>query len=245
MEKKEEIVVVAPYSDSVMAMFAQHYELRVLSEAADPEAMLKSIGPRIRALATNGESGASAKLMDALPHLEIIVCNGVGVDAIDLAHAARRGIRVTNTPGVLTDDVADMGMGLLLSAVRRIPEGDARVRSGQWGHAPLPLTGRVFGKRLGILGLGRVGKALARRAEAFKLTIAYHNRRRLPADEVDYAYYDNAVELARDSDFLAICASANSENRASIGRAVLDALGPDGFLVNIARGSLIDEPVLI
>ena len=120
--KKEEILVVAPYSDSAMAMFAQHYELHVLSQAADPEALLKNIGPRIRALATNGESGASARLMDSLPRLEIIACNGVGVDAIDLAHAAKRGIRVTNTPGVLPDEVADMGIGLLLATVRQIPQ---------------------------------------------------------------------------------------------------------------------------
>ncbi|MDR3221799.1 MAG: 2-hydroxyacid dehydrogenase [Candidatus Accumulibacter sp.] len=243
--KKEEILVVAPYSDSAMALFAQHYELHVLSQAADPEALLQSIAPRIRALATNGESGASARLMDSLPHLEIIVCNGVGVDPIDLAHAAKRGIRVTNTPDVLTDEVADMGIGLLLSTVRRIPQCDAHVRSGQWGHAPLPLTARVFGKRLGILGLGRVGKALARRAAAFGLTVAYHNRKRIPSGDIAYTYYDNAVELARHSDFLAICASANSENRASISRAVLDALGPTGFLINIGRGSIVDEPVLI
>jgi D-3-phosphoglycerate dehydrogenase len=242
--KKEEILVVAPYSDSAMAMFAQHYELHVLSQAADPDALLKNIAPRIRALATNGESGASAKLMDSLPKLEIIACNGVGVDAIDLAHAAKRGIRVTNTPGVLTDEVADMGMGLLLATVRRIPQCDAFVRSGQWGHTPLPLTARVFGKRLGILGMGRVGKAFARRAAAFDLTVAYHNRHRI-SDEAAYTYYDNAVELAHHSDFLVICASANGENRASIGRDVLDALGPTGFLVNIARGSIIDEPVLI
>jgi D-3-phosphoglycerate dehydrogenase len=243
--KKEEILVVAPYTDSAMAMFAQHYELHVLSQAADPDALLKSIGPRIRALATNGESGASAKLMDALPQLEIIVCFGVGVDAIDLAHAAKRGIRVTNTPDVLTDEVADMGIGLLLAAVRGIPQGDTFVRSGQWGQTPpLPLAVRVSGKRLGILGMGRVGKAFARRAAAFDLKVAYHNRRRIP-DDVGYTYYDNVVELARHSDFLVICASASSENRASIGRDVLDALGSTGFLINIARGSIVDEPVLI
>jgi lactate dehydrogenase-like 2-hydroxyacid dehydrogenase len=242
---KEEILVVAPYADSAMAMFAQHYELHVLSQAADPDALLQSLAPRIRALATNGESGASAKLMDSLPHLELIACNGVGVDAIDLAHAAKRGIRVTNTPDVLTDEVADMGIGLLLATVRRIPQCDAFVRSGQWGHTPLPLTARVFGKRLGILGLGRVGQAFAHRAEAFSLTVAYHSRHRIASDKVAYTYYDNAVELARHSDFFVICASANSGNRASISRDVLDALGTTGYLINIGRGSIVDEPVLI
>ncbi len=241
--EKEEVLVFSKYSESAMALFEQRFKLHVLADAADQRALLTSLGPRIRALATNGESGASAELMDALPNLEVIVCNGVGVDAVDLAHAAKRGIRVTNTPGVLTEDVADMGMGLLLATVRQIPQCDAYVRSGKWGHTPLPLTARVFGKKIGILGMGRVGRAFAHRAAAFDLTISYHDR--ICFDDLGYTYYDNVVDLARDSDFLVICASANSENKASIGGAVLDALGKDGFLINIARGSIVNEPVLV
>ncbi|WP_133648710.1 2-hydroxyacid dehydrogenase [Paraburkholderia flava] len=240
---KADLLVVARYPDADMAELERHYTLHVLQGAANPDALLAEVGPRIRALATNGEAGASRQLIDALPNLEAIVSYGVGVDAIDLEHATRRGIRVTYTPDVLTEDVADLGMGLLLAIAREIPQNDAAVRAGEWGKRTLPLATRLFGKRLGILGLGRVGRALAKRAEAFDLSIAYHDRNRI--EGVRYAYHDSAVELARHVDFFAICAAADRNNRGSIGREVFDALGPQGILVNIARGSIVDEPVLL
>lgn len=243
---KEDLLVVVPYPAADMAVLEQRYQIHVLSAAADPDALLARLAPRLRALATNGEAGAGAALIDALPRLEVIVCYGVGVDAIDLAYAAQRGIRVTNTPDVLTGDVADMGMALLLAAARQIPAGDAHVRAGQWGATPLPLTTRMFGKRLGILGLGRVGRALARRAAAFDMAIAYHDRVRFAdIDCVDYAFCEDVMALAHRSDFLVLCAAANDANRALIGREVLGALGPQGILVNIARGSLVNEPALL
>jgi lactate dehydrogenase-like 2-hydroxyacid dehydrogenase len=240
---KAEVLVVTRYPDADMAALAQHYTLHVLADAEDPDALLAEIAPRIRALATNGEAGASAKLIDALPHLEIIVSYGVGVDAIDLERAAQRNIRVTYTPDVLTDDVADLGIALLLSVARDIPQNDAIVRAGEWGHVQIPLATRVFGKRLGILGLGRVGRAVAKRAAGFDMAISYHDRNRF--DDSPYTFHETAVELARHSDFIIICAAADRSNRASIGHEVLDALGPDSFLINIARGSIIDEPVLL
>jgi D-3-phosphoglycerate dehydrogenase len=226
-----------------MAELERHYTLHVLSDCTNRGALLAEVGSRIRALATNGEAGASAELIDALPALEIIVSYGVGVDAIDLAHAAKRGIRVTNTPDVLTGDVADMGIGLLLSIARQIPANDRIVRDAQWGKAAIPLATRMFGKRLGVLGLGRVGRALTRRAAAFDMTVAYHDRVRF--DDVDYTYCDSAVALARESDFLVICAAADRESQGLVSRDVFDALGPNGILVNIARGSIVDEPVLL
>ncbi|KQR87125.1 hydroxyacid dehydrogenase [Burkholderia sp. Leaf177] len=240
---KTDLLVVVRYPERDMTELERHYTLHVLSDCANRGALLAEVGPKIRALATNGEAGANAELIDALPALEIIVSYGVGVDAIDLAHAARRGIRVTNTPDVLTGDVADMGIGLMLSIARQIPANDRIVRDGQWGKTAIPLATRMFGKRLGVLGLGRVGRALARRAAAFDMTIAYHDRVRF--DDVDYTYCESAADLARESDFLVICAAADRESRGSISRDVFNALGPDGILVNIARGSIIDEPALL
>lgn len=240
---KTDLLVVVRYPERDMAELERHYTLHVLSDCTNRGALLAEVGSRIRALATNGEAGASAELIDALPALEIIVSYGVGVDAIDLVHAAKRGIRVTNTPDVLTGDVADMGIGLLLSIARQIPANDRIVRDAQWGKAAIPLATRMFGKRLGVLGLGRVGRALARRAAAFDMTIAYHDRVRF--DDVDYTYCDSAVALASESDFLVICAAADRESQGLVSRDVFDALGPNGILVNIARGSIVDEPVLL
>jgi lactate dehydrogenase-like 2-hydroxyacid dehydrogenase len=240
---KTDLLVVVRYPEADMAELARHYTLHVLSDSANPVALLADVGPRIRAVATNGEAGASAELIDALQQLEIVVSYGVGVDAIDLGHAAKRGIRVTNTPDVLTGDVADMGLGLMLAIARHIPANDRVVRDGQWEKMTLPLATRMFGKRLGILGLGRVGRALAKRAAAFDMSIAYHDRVRF--DDVGYTYREDAVTLARNSDFLVICAAADRQSHASVSRDVLDALGPDGILVNVARGSIVDEPVLL
>lgn len=240
---KEEVLVVSPYPEADMTMLAAQFSLHILPCAPDPATLIASVAPRIRVLATNGEVGADAALIDALPNLEVIVSYGVGVDAIDLAHAARRGVRVTNTPDVLTEDVADMGIGLMLSAAREIPQNDARVRAGQWGEIHIPLATRMFGKRLGIFGLGRVGRAVARRAAAFNMQIAYHDRAPLP--DVSYAYHASAADLARHSDFLMVCAAADQIPRGALGCDVLDALGPHGYLINIARGSIVDEPTLI
>ncbi|QTD94771.1 2-hydroxyacid dehydrogenase [Burkholderia anthina] len=240
---KEELMVVSRYPDADMATLEAQFSLHVLADAPDRERLLAEVGPRIRALATDGESGASAALIDALPNLQIIVSYGVGVDAIDLAQAARRGIRVTNTPDVLTGDVADLGIGLMLAVARDIAQNDAFVRAGAWGAQRFRLTSRMFGKRLGIIGLGRVGRAVARRAAAFDMQIAYHDRMRF--DDVDYRFHASAAELAGDVDFLMVCAAADRMPRGAIGRDVFDALGPDGFLVNIARGSIVDEPVLV
>ncbi|WP_367349321.1 2-hydroxyacid dehydrogenase [Sphingobium yanoikuyae] len=191
-----------------------------------------------RILVTTGVAGADASIMDALPALRLIAVHGAGVDAVDLDHARLRGIAVTNTPDVLTDDVADMAVLLLLSTARRAIVNDSTVRQGGWTSQP---SRRVSGMRVGILGLGRIGGAIARRLEGFGCNISYHNRRPLP--DCPYAYRDSPADLARECDAMIIAASGGTE--CLVDGAVLDALGPDGFLINIGRGSTVDETALI
>ncbi|MEK6346552.1 MAG: 2-hydroxyacid dehydrogenase [Burkholderia sp.] len=240
---KEPVLVVTRYPEPDMLVLAERYALHVLADAPDRAALLAELAPRVRVLATNGEAGADAALIDALPKLEAIVSYGVGVDAIDLRHAASKGIRVTNTPDVLTEDVADLGLALMLALAREVAANDARVRAGEWGREHFALTSRMYGKRLGIIGLGRVGRAVARRAAAFDMAIAYHDRARF--DDLPYAFHDSAAALAANVDFLMVCAAADQIPRGAIGAEVFEALGPNGFLINIARGSILDEPVLV
>ena len=205
--------------------------------------MLAEVGSRVRAIGTDGHRGASAALMDALPNLEIIGCYGVGTDSIDLAHAAKRGVIVTNTPDVLNDDVANMAIALLLATSRRICVGDRFVRSGQWLEGAMPLTRGIRGKMLGILGLGRIGKDIATKAAVFGMEIAYHGRRQ--QDDVAYRFYDDLVAMARDSDYLVAICPGGEATRNLVNRAVMDALGPEGVLINVARGTVVDEPELV
>jgi hydroxypyruvate reductase len=209
----------------------------------DRAALIAEIGPSIRAIVTGGQTGASNELIDALPALEIIAINGIGTDRVDLQHARGRSIRVTTTPDVLTDDVADMAIALLLATARRICFADRFVRAGRWAGEHVPLATRVSGKRLGILGLGHVGRAVARRAEGFGMSIAYSNLH--PVADVSYRYEPDLVALARGSDFLVVAATGGPATRGLVDRSVLDALGPSGLLVNVARGSVVDEAALV
>ncbi|GBQ41616.1 glyoxylate/hydroxypyruvate reductase B [Komagataeibacter europaeus] len=205
---------------------------------------LDKIAGLIRGIATGGGTGVPRAVMDSLPHLEIIAINGIGTDAVDLNEAKRRGIHVTTTPGVLTDDVADMAMGLLLSLLRGLPAADRYVRDGGWGRRPAPPLGhRVSGRRLGILGMGHVGQAVATRASAFGMPVSYTDRRdkNLPG----YTFVPELPTLARNSDVLVVAASGGAGSRHLVNRQVLDALGPDGVLVNVARGSVVDETALV
>ncbi len=238
-----EILLAGPYPDAEMALLGRSYVVHRLWEHSDPKAYLAGIGPRIRVLGTRGDLGASAALMAQLPNLELVAVYGVGYDAVDLDYARSRGIRVTNTPDVLTDDVADMALALLLATARRIPFGDAHVRSGAWKNGPMPLTTSIFGKRLGVLGFGRVGRAVAKRATGFDMSIAYCAREQ----DVDspYPWFADAAELAASVDYLVICLSASAETNGMVDARVLAALGSRGMLVNVSRGSVVDEPALI
>lgn len=212
--------------------------------APDKLALAKKIGPEITCAFTSGHDPIPTEILDALPNLKLVACFGVGVDGVNVAELTRRGIVVTNTPDVLSEEVADFAMGLLLATVRQIVKGDRYVRSGDWvkrGNMDMTwsLTG---GKTMGIVGLGRIGKAIARRAEAFNLKIAYHGRTRQA--DVSYPYYPDPVSLARDSDILMVVTPGGAGTRHLIGAAAFEALGKTGIFVNVARGSVVDEAAL-
>ena len=241
---KPELVITAPLKPQpIMDALERDYTLWPLWEMEDVAAGLAAVADRVRGIVTNGQNGASAELIDALPKLEIISSYGVGVDAIDRARAQARGVIVTNTPDVLNDDVAHLTIALMLAAARRLCEGDRYVRNGQWLKGPLGLGHRVSGKRLGILGLGRIGQAIAKRAAGFDMVISYHQRQRNA--NVPYRYYDDLVAMARDSDFLVVIVPGGAATRHLVDRPVLDALGSAGVLINVARGSVVDETALV
>ncbi|WNN43956.1 2-hydroxyacid dehydrogenase [Winslowiella toletana] len=224
----------------------QQFTTYRLWEAADPEALLREVGPDIDAILTSGnpQMGASAGLIARLPNLKVICSNGVGYDAIDIAAAQARGIVVTNTPTVLNSCVADLGMALLLNIARRINEADRYTRAGNWQSqgrfAPATKPG---GKVCGILGLGSIGRELARRAEAFDMDIHYYNPRSRP--QVPWTRHDSLLSLAQQSDFLVLTLPGGAETHHLVNAEVLQALGAKGYLINIARGSVVDEQALI
>lgn len=229
-----------PYLDEALA---RRFAVHAVAADADPDA-LPPIVREARALVSFGSVGASAAIMDALPKLEMIGLFSVGYDKVDVDHARSRGIRVTNTPDVLTDDVADLAVGLLYAAVRNIAANDRMVRAGDWARGAKPaLSGRVTGRRIGILGLGRIGRAIARRLEPVAGEILYHNRRAV-ADSA-YRYVADPLDFARESDVIIVATSGGPEARRLVDAAMLDALGPEGVIVNISRGSVIDEEALV
>ena len=195
----------------------------------------------IRALVANGESTVTRQLLDKLPALEIIAVLGVGYDGVDVAAARDRGIQVTHTPDVLTDDVADFAMALLLGIARNTRVADRFTRSGAWANGPFAFSRKVSGARLGIIGLGRIGKAIARRAEAFDMSIAYTGRH---PQAVDHTYFSNAIELAAAVDFLVVAVGGGVGTYHLVDEQVLKALGPQGYLINVGRGSVVDEQAL-
>ncbi|KAG8045763.1 hypothetical protein GUJ93_ZPchr0008g13665 [Zizania palustris] len=199
----------------------------------------------IRAVVGSPGYGAYAALIDSLPALEIIASFSVGIDHIDLAKCKERGIRVTNTPDVLTDDVADLAVGLAIATLRKIPQADRYVRAGQWKNhnGAFTLTTRFSGKRVGIIGLGRIGLAIARRVEAFDCPVNYHQRTKQAYPS--YTYYPSAVELAANSDVLVVACLLSAQTRHIVNREVMEALGPKGVLINIGRGAHVDEAELV
>lgn len=235
-----DILLLRKMHPLIESAFDHRFTVHRLEGAADPEALLREIGPRIRGLCAGGT--VDGALMDKLPALELIANFGVGYDAVDADAAARRDIVVTNTPDVLTDEVADLAIGLVLATIRRLPQADRYLREGHWPKAPFPLTASLRGRRVGILGLGRIGRAIATRLEGFGVEIAYYGRNRQA--DVPYAYYDSPVGLAAAVQVLIVVAPGGAETRGLVDAAVLTALGPDGILVNVARGSVVDEAAL-
>jgi D-3-phosphoglycerate dehydrogenase len=244
MADKPGLLVLGELPDWDLQALAQRFTLHLHYAAADKAALVRQHAASIRAIATKGEIGADAALMDALPHCEIIACYGVGVDAIDLPAARARGIPVTNTPDVLTEEVADMAIGLLLAAARRIPAGDAWVRTGAWARrGAMPLATRVWGKRLGIVGLGRIGSAIARRAEAFGMPISYSAR--APKPGVAYTHYATPAALAPHVDMLVVSAAGGAATRGLVDAAAIAALPAGAIFVNVSRGTVVDEAALL
>jgi lactate dehydrogenase-like 2-hydroxyacid dehydrogenase len=195
----------------------------------------------VRAIITNGHVGAPRDLVEALPALGLIAVNGVGYDQIDIAHAAAHGVAVANTPDVLTDDVADLAVGLVIGLIRQIARADAFVRGGAWAGGNMPLARKVTGRRFGIVGLGRIGHAIARRLSVFG-PVAYTGRAPKP---VAYDFHPDPLALAATCDVLIVACAATPATRHLIDARVLNALGPDGVLVNVARGSVVDEAALV
>jgi lactate dehydrogenase-like 2-hydroxyacid dehydrogenase len=237
------VLVMGPYPDWDMKPLDQAYCLHKLWESPDRDVTLEQIAADVRAIATRGELGASGELISRLPNLEIIACYGVGTDAIDLAAARQRGIRVTNTPAILNKDVADMAIALMLAVLRRIPDGDRYVREGKWPERNMELTSSLTGKTVGIVGFGRIGAEVAQRAAAFDTKIAYTDLNRR-ADS-PHEFHASVLELAKVSDVLVVTVSGGPLTKHIINADVLQALGPRGVLINVSRGTTVDEDALI
>jgi lactate dehydrogenase-like 2-hydroxyacid dehydrogenase len=213
-------------------------------EAPDREAFLASVAPRIRGIASlGGHAAIDSGFMGRFPKLEIVSSFGVGYDHVDAKWAGQHGIMVTNTPDVLNEEVADTALGLLLSTVRQLPQAERYLRAGKWPQAHYPLSTSLRDRTVGIVGLGRIGKAIARRLEAMQVPVVYHSRRQQA--DVAYKYYPNLIEMARAVDVLLVITPGGAETRNLINADVLKALGPNGILINMSRGSVVDEPALI
>jgi len=241
---KPDLLVAYPTRPRQMALLEEAYTLHRLDLAADKEAMLAEVGPRCTAMLCNGHVTVDEALLAKLPNLKIAASSSVGYDTIDVPALTRAGVRLTNTPDVLTDDVADTALMLLLAARRRLVQGDRHVRTGEWGRSgPMPLTRSTAGKTVGIVGLGRIGSAIAKRCEALGLVVGYYGRSEKPG--IGYRYFDDVVALAEWSDILVAATSGGAGTRAIVSATALEALGSDGSFINIARGSVVDEPALI
>jgi lactate dehydrogenase-like 2-hydroxyacid dehydrogenase len=237
------VLMPGPMHDVVVDGCEERFELIRLWEAADPDALLAERGPDVLGIAVTHRR-VDAALLDKLPNLQIVANFGVGYDSVDVDAATERGVVVTNTPDVLDDEVADTALALLLMTVRELGQAERYLRAGRWAtEGDFPLTDLTMtGRKLGILGLGRIGEAIARRAEPFGMTVGYHNRHE---KDVPYRYYPSLLEMARDVDTLMVVVPGTAATRRLVGAEVLEALGPDGVLVNIGRGTVVDEAALI
>jgi lactate dehydrogenase-like 2-hydroxyacid dehydrogenase len=240
---KPGLLMIGAYPRWDMDVLDKDYVVYRSWEAADPAAFIAAVGSDVRAVGTRGDLTVPRSVMDSLPNLEIISCFGVGVDGIDLVEANRRGIVVTNTPGVLHEEVADMALGLMLAVAHQIPKTDRFVRDGAWAKEAYPLVARMYGKRLGLIGIGAIGAAIARRCEAFRMPIAYHARSK-HADK-PYAYFDSPEKLAAESDFLVAACTGGAATAGLVSASVLAAMPSSSFFVNVARGSVVDEAALL
>ena len=242
MANKPELLTVAKLAPFLMEPLQSAFTVHERLHEVDGTAFAR-IAPSIRAICGSGESKVGAELMAQLPALEIVSIMGVGYDGVDVAAAKARGVTVAHTPDVLNDDVADLALALMLNIARLIPQADQYVRQGRWPTGPMPLARKMSGARLGIVGMCRIGQAIADRARAFGMSIAYTARSAKPA--LPYAFHATPRELAAASDFLVVITPGGAATRKLIDAEVLRALGPSGYLINVARGSVVDEAALI
>lgn len=242
---KTEIAVITPIYAPTLARLEQEYTVHKLYGAGDRDRLVGEIAPRVRALVTTGFVGFKKADLDPLPKLEIVACFGNGHNTYDLVAATERGIIVTNTPDPTSETVAELAIALLLDASRRIAESDRYVRAGRWKGGPgsFGFGHTVMGKRCGIVGLGAIGRGVARRAEALGMSVAYHGPREKAG--VAYRYYADLHDMARDSDALIVTCPLTPQTRGMVNARVLDALGPNGYVVNVGRGPIVDEAALV
>src|SRR5215470_15032087 len=243
MADKAEVLMLAP--KKAIEDGLKDFVLHKLWSAPDGEAFLAKVGPRVRAIAwAGGHAAVDANLMSRLPKLEIVSSFGVGYDHVDAKWAGQHGITVTNTPDVLTEEVADTAIGLLLCTAREFPQAERYLRAGKWREKNYPLSKATLRNRtVGMVAMGRIGQAIARRLAAMQAPVVYHSRR--PAAGVPYRHYPRLIDMARDVDVLMVITPGGAETKNLINAEVLAALGPDGILINMSRGSVVDEPALI
>ena len=243
--EKADILLVGPPRPLMVDGLSAAVNVHKLAETKDRNAFLAELAPRVRAVAVSGPvEPINEALMGRFPRLEIVSSFGVGYDHVDAKWAGAHGITVTNTPDVLNEEVADTALGLLLCTVREFPQAERHLRAGKWVEKPYPLSkGTLRDRTVGIVGMGRIGKAIARRLDAFGVPVVYHSRN--PQASVPYRYYPNLVDMARDVDTLMVIVPGGASTQNMINAAVLEALGPNGILINMARGSVVDEPALI
>jgi lactate dehydrogenase-like 2-hydroxyacid dehydrogenase len=243
--EKTDVLMIGPLMPLIVDGVAKAFTLHKLWEAKDPDALIAELGPRLRAMVAGGSHARlDGAFLSRFPKLEIISSFGVGYDHVDAKWAGAHGITVTNTPDVLTEEVADTALGLLLCTVREFPQAERYLRAGKWEEKAYPLTQATLrDRKVGIIGLGRIGKAIARRLDAFGVPVSYYGRRKQA--DVAYPYYASLVEMARAVDVLMVVTPGGPETANLINAEVLAALGKNGILINVARGSVVDEPALI
>ena len=241
---KPDCLLMSPINDHLQERLEEIVTVHRYWEAKDGDALLEQLAPTVRSVVTGGGSGCSGEVIRALPSLELIASFGVGYDAIDVAAARAAGVRVTNTPDVLNDCVAEVALALMLGLCHRVPQSDRYVREGRWEReGNMPLTAELTGRSVGILGLGRIGKTIAARLQAMKMRVVYHGRTEQPDEP--YVYYGDLEAMARDVDWMVLVAPGTKKTEGLVSRHVMEALGPEGYLVNVSRGSLVDEPALM
>ncbi|MDN0093599.1 2-hydroxyacid dehydrogenase [Yersinia rohdei] len=240
---KQAVLIIAPVMDYLTEKLEQNFSVHKLFQLTDPAAFLAEQGKNIKGIVTRGDIGVTNEVLALLPELQIISIFGVGTDAVDLDMTRERNIIVTTTPGVLTDDVADTALGLIIATSRRLCQADKFLRAGQWPHSSMPLSSKVTGKRLGIFGMGRIGQAIARRATGFDMQISYTDTTHI--ESLPYQYLPDLISLAQQSDILVVAISGGKDSVGLVNKAIFAAMPNHALLINIARGSMINQDDLI